>query len=104
MKEMRPIIFFISLALIVTEAGMLVCFLLFYSVDPVISIGLGSIAGQNVKKLFWMIFLMPILFLIGTFVFFTATEPLFWIYALVYLGLGAVSMLITAFIIKKIKK
>lgn len=82
-------------------AGMAICFVLFFAINPLFSIGCGVFAGKNIKKL-WM---FPIfnagMFLVGSWMFFEMGEPAFWLYCGVYLIIGIFSMLVTAWLNKK---
>ena len=84
----------------VGTAGMAVCFILFFAINPLFSIVCGVFAGKNVKKL-WM---FPIfnsgMFLVGTWLFFEIGEPAFLLYSGVYFVIGMFAMLITAWLNK----
>ena len=77
-------------------AGMAICFILFFAINPLFSIVCGVFAGKNIKKL-WM---LPIFnagaFLLGTWLFFEMGEPAFWLYCVVYLMIGICAMLVTS--------
>lgn len=77
-------------------AGMAVCFVLFFAINPLFSAFCGVFAGKNIKKL-WM---LPIfnagMFLVGTWLFFEMGEPAFWLYSGIYLIIGIFSMLVTS--------
>lgn len=80
------------------SAGMAVCFLLFYAVDPLFSAACGIAAGRNIRQL-WMLPLVTAgLFLTGTWIFFEAGESAFRPYAGIYLAIGFAAMLIRAWI------
>lgn len=70
------------------DAGMAICFLLFFAVDPVYAVIVGCLAGRDVRKLWFQPLLTALLFLAGTWVMFDMGEPAFVRYALVYLALG----------------
>ncbi len=75
------------------DAGMAVCFLLFYAVNPVCSVAAGVSAGKNPKAL-WMRPVLPaVFFLAGAWTFFDLWEIAFVFYAGVYLTIGMISML-----------
>lgn len=86
------------------DAGMAVCFLLFYAVNPLYSVLIGAFAGKDVKHLWSFPIVSAALFLIGTWIFFDMGETAFILYAVAYLVLGIVAMLISMFIRKKTKK
>ena len=86
----------LAVTLAPADAGMAICLLLFYIVNPIYSVALGCVAGKDIKK-FWILPLIStVLFLIGVGIFFTMSEPLFFVYAGAYLVLGMVAMLIAS--------
>ena len=86
------------------DAGMAVCFLLFFAVNPLYSVLIGAFAGKDVKHLWSFPIVSAVLFLIGTWIFFDMGETAFILYAAVYLALGIAAMLISVFIRKKTQK
>ncbi len=86
------------------DAGMAVCFLLFFAVNPLYSVIIGAFAGKDVKHLWSLPFISAVLFLIGTWIFFDMGETAFILYAAVYLVIGIMAMLISMFIRKKTQK
>ena len=83
------------------DAGMAVCFLLFFAVNPLYSVLIGVFAGKDVKHLWSLPVISAVLFLIGTWIFFDMGETAFILYAAVYLIIGIMAMLISMFIRKK---
>ena len=83
------------------DAGMAVCFLLFFAVNPLYSMIIGAFAGKDVKHLWSLPVISAVLFLIGTWIFFDMGETAFILYAAVYLVIGIMAMLISMFIRKK---
>ena len=83
------------------DAGMAVCFLLFFAVNPLYSMIIGAFAGKDVKHLWSLPVISAVLFLIGTWIFFDMGETAFILYAVVYLVIGIMAMLISMFIRKK---
>ncbi len=83
------------------DAGMAVCFLLFFAVNPLYSVLIGAFAGKDVKHLWSLPVISAVLFLIGTWIFFDMGETAFILYAAVYLVIGIMAMLISMFIRKK---
>ena len=78
------------------SAGMAICFVLFFAVNPLFSAVSGAFAGKHIRK-FWMLPIITAgLFLAGTWIFFEIGEPAFWLYCGGYLIIGAVTMLISA--------
>ena len=86
------------------DAGMAVCLLLFFAVNPIYSAGIGAFAGKNIRHLWSLPVISAVLFLIGTWIFFDMGETAFILYAAVYLALGIAAMLISVFIRKKMQK
>ncbi|MEY8391152.1 hypothetical protein AALA98_07250 [Lachnospiraceae bacterium 45-W7] len=93
-----------AITFIDSDAGMAVCFLLFFAINPIYSIVIGIFAGRNLKSLWEMPVVSAVLFLIGSWIFFDIGEKAFIIYALIYLILGAAAMLVSTLIHRKIKK
>lgn len=85
------------------DAGMAACFVLFFAVNPIYSVIIGNFAGKDMKHLWSLPVISAVLFLAGTWVFFDMGETAFILYAVVYLALGIVAMLISMFIRKKLK-
>ena len=83
------------------DAGMAVCFLLFFAVNPLYSVLIGAFAGKDVKHLWSLPVISAVVFLIGTWIFFDMGETAFILYAAVYLIIGIMAMLISMFIRKK---
>ena len=86
------------------DAGMAVCFLLFFAVNPLYSVINGAYAGKDVKYLWSLPVISAVLFLIGTWIFFDMGETAFILYAAVYLALGIAVMLISMLIRKKVQR
>ena len=86
------------------DAGMVVCFLLFFAVNPLYSVIIGAFAGKDIRHLWSLPVISAVLFLIGTWIFFDMGETAFILYAAVYLALGIVTMLISMLIKKKTQK
>ena len=82
-------------------AGMAVCFLLFFVVNPLYSAIIGVFAGKDIRHLWSLPVISVALFLIGAWIFFDMGETAFVLYAVVYLVLGIVAMLISMFIGKR---
>ena len=86
----------LAVTLMKGDAGMAACFALFFAVNPVFSILMGAAAGREIRKLWFFPFLPAILFLAGTWIFFSMGETAFLLYAGIYLAMGFVSMLISS--------
>lgn len=57
------------------DAGMAVCFLLFYAINPIYSIIIGAIAGKDIKHLCSLPFISSILYLFGVWIFLIWEKP-----------------------------
>ena len=86
------------------DAGMAVCLILFFAINPIYSVAIGVFAGKDVKHLWSLPIVSAALFLIGTWIFFDIGEMAFVLYAVVYLALGIVTMLISMIIRKKAQR
>ncbi len=83
------------------DAGMAVCFLLFFAVNPVFSGITGLLAGRDVKNFWFQPIASAALFLVGAWIFFDPGETAFAIYGAVYLVLGIAAMLISMLLRKR---
>lgn len=79
-----------------SHAGMTVTLLLFFVINPIYAVVAGVFAGKNIKRLWIVPFIVAILFLLGTWIFFDMGEGAFVIYADVYLVIGIVSMFVSS--------
>lgn len=91
----------LAVTFVKSDAGMAVCFILFYAVNPIYSIIIGTFVGKDMKHLWSLPVISAVLFLIGTWIFFGMGETAFITYTVVYLVIGAIAMSISAFINKK---
>ena len=83
------------------EAGMGVFVLLFFIINPLLSVVCGIFAGRDIKRLWSLPLILAVLFLIGSWLFFEFGEPDFLIYGSVYFVIAALVMLISSFIKQK---
>ena len=91
----------LAVAFVKGDAGMAVCFLLFYTINPIYSVIIGAVAGKDIKHLCNLPFISSILYLFGVWIFFDMGETVFIMYAVIYLILGILAMLISMFIERK---
>lgn len=92
---------YLAVAFAPADAGMAVCFLLFYAVNPVYAIAAGAAAGRCAKCLWGLPVLCAAFFLLGAWALFTPSEVLFAVYAGVYLALGLAAMLLSRFLARR---
>ncbi len=83
------------------DVGMAACLFLFFAVNPLYSVIIGVFTGKNIRHLWSLPIISAMLFLIGTWIFFDMGETAFILYAVVYLVLAIVAMLISMFIRKR---
>lgn len=82
------------------DAGMAACFILFYAVNPIYSIVIGASAGREIKHLFSLPLISSLMYLLGVWMFFDLGESAFIMYAVIYLILGMLAMLVSMFIVR----
>ena len=75
--------------------GMGLMFLLFFGVDPVASIIVGSLSGASVKKLWWSPLLFGVMFLLCCWLALQEIVLDLVVYAVIYLLLGMIAMAVT---------
>lgn len=68
------------------DAGMAVCFLLFYAIDPLLAVGMGVLAA--LRRQWWWPVALSAAFLMGSWLIFSPGERAFLLLAGVYLALG----------------
>ena len=92
---------FLAVTFVKGDAGMAVCFILFYAVNPVYSVVIGTFAGKDIKRLWSLPVISSILFLAGTWLLFDMGEIAFVMYAAIYLIMGMIAVLVSMLIGKK---
>ena len=83
------------------SAGMAICFILFFAVNPLFSVVCGASAGKNIKQLWVLPIITAGLFLAGAWLFFEMGEIAFLVYCCCYLIISIIAMLISAFVNKR---
>lgn len=83
------------------SAGMAICFILFFAVNPLFSAVCGLSAGRNLRTLWALPFITAALFLAGVWAFFEMAEPAFLLYCGGYLVIGIAAMLLSALVSKR---
>ena len=64
----------LAVTFIKSDAGMAVCFLLFFVINPIYSLIVGAFAGRDIKHRWGLPVVPTALFLVGTWIFFDAGE------------------------------
>ena len=83
-------------ALVPANAGMIVSLVLFFAIDPAIAILLGIFSGFEIKRRWCLPLVMAISFLLSEWMFFEMGERVFLLYAVAYLLIGMLAMMLTA--------
>ena len=86
---------FLAVKCVPGDAGMAVCFVLFFAVNPLFSMLAGWAAVVDGKMVWWVPLAVSGLFLVGVWAFFDPGERAFWRYAEAYLCAGCMSMCIS---------
>ena len=94
----------LAISFVKGDAGLAVCFILFFAVNPIYSVIMGVFSGKNIKSLWGMPVISAVLFLLGSWIFFSMGERVFILYAGVYLILGIAAMTISMIIHRKIQR
>lgn len=76
------------------DAGMAICFVLFFGLNPLASLLVGVYAGMDVKKRWYLPMVNAAVFLASAWAVFTPGEPAFRGYAAAYLLVGLLAMAI----------
>ncbi len=84
-------------------AGMALCMLLFFIVNPAYSVIVGIISGRRFQQRWYFPLISAILFLAGVWTFFDHTEMWFIAYAAAYLLISFIAATITHLSLRKIK-
>lgn len=94
----------IAVHIVSSDAGMALCFILFFAVNPLMVIALSIMAGTELRKLWWIPLLAAVLF--PVFFGIVVKELLIdlFIYSALYLAVGLLAMIGTHFGIKVVKR
>lgn len=85
------------------EAGMAACFLLFFFINPILTVSVGIVSGKNIKNFWFQPLLVSILFILGTKISFKMEYTEVIIYSVAYLAIGYISMLMSSLVFKRKK-
>ena len=86
------------------DASMAVCFVLFFGVNSMCSMYAGIFSGLAVKQRFWLPAVNSLIFLLGVWTVFDWGNPDFYGYAIAYLAISMLSMVVTIVVVRNIKK
>ena len=94
----------VAVTLVKGDAGMAVCFLLFYAINPIYSAVVGYFSGKSIKKMWSLPVICAVAYLLGTWLFFDMGERAFIMYAGIYFVIGTVVMFLSALMGKRIQQ
>lgn len=86
------------------DAGMAICFILFFGVNSMVSLYVGIFAGLQVKQRWFLPFVNSAVFLLGVWTVFDWGNPDFYGYAVAYLAVALVAMLATIVVSRNVRK
>ena len=86
------------------DAGMAICFILFFGVNSTVSMFAGIFAGRQPKQRWFLPFLNAAAFLMGVWTVFDWGNPDFYGFCIAYLVIGLISMLATIVVVRNIQK
>lgn len=93
-----------AVAKLVSEcSGMALCMMMFFVINPIYSVILGFNCGKNIRRMWNLPLVSSIAFLAGTWLFFDIREVWFMVYAVIYLALGWIAMMVRKYLIKQHK-
>ena len=86
------------------DAGMAICFVLFFGVNAMESLYVGIWSGMAVKQRWFLPLVNSAVFLLGAWTVFDWGSPDFNGYAVAYLAVSLLTMVITIVVIRNIRK
>ncbi len=86
------------------DAGMALVFVLFFGVNFVCSLYVGIFSGLAVKQRWFLPIVNAAAFLVSAWLLFEPGEAAFTGYTVAYLAVGLLSMVVTIFVVREIRK
>ena len=86
------------------DAGLAVCLIQFYVLEPAVSAWVGWRAGEDSGRMWCLPLASACFFLLGTWLQFEMGEPAFLLYSGIYVGIGYAVMLLRVFVKWAMKK
>ena len=86
------------------DAGMAVCFVLFFGVNVMASLFVGIFAGLHIKGRWYLPAVNAGMFLLGAWTVFDWGNPDFGGFAAAYLAIGIVAMLATVIVVRNVRR
>lgn len=94
----------IAVRIVSSDAGMALCFILFFAVNPLMVISLSVMAGTELRKLWWVPLLAAVLFPVFFSIIVTELVKDLFVYSVLYLAVGLLAMIGMHFGIKVAKR
>ena len=86
------------------DAGMAICFLLFFGLNSLCSLYVGIYSGLEVKKRWYLPLGNAGAFLLSAWILFDWGNPDFHGFAIAYLAIALLAMVVTIFVVRGIRK
>ena len=86
------------------DAGMAVCFVLFFGVNSLCSLYVGIYSGLDIRHRWYFPVLNAAAFLLGVWTVFDWGNPDFYGFAVAYLVISLITMPVTVFVVRNIRK
>jgi len=86
------------------DAGMAICFVLFFGLNSLFSLYIGIYSGLNVKQRWYLPVVNALSFLLGVWTVFDWGNPDFYGFMIAYLVIGLLTMFITVVVVRNIRK
>lgn len=86
------------------DAGMAICFVLFFGVNSLCSLYVGIFSGLAVKHRWYLPMINAGAFLLGVWTVFDWGNPDFYGFAIAYLAISMIAMPVTVFVLRNIRK
>lgn len=86
------------------DAGMAICFVLFFGVNSLCSLYVGIYSGLDIRQRWYLPAVNAALFLLGVWTVFDWGNPDFYGFAIAYLAVSLLAMLTTVIVVRNIRK
>lgn len=86
------------------DAGMAICFLLFFGLNPICCLYVGIWSGMAVKQRWYLPAVNAAAFLVGVWAVFDWGNPDFYGFTIAYLAVSLLAMVVTVFVMRGIRK
>lgn len=86
------------------DAGMAICFILFFGLNSLFSLYIGIFSGLNIKQRWYLPLVNALAFLLGVWTVFDWGNPDFYGFMTAYLVIAFLTMFITVIVVRNIRK